>query len=67
MAKIVKRSTNRTRVAVGLKASTIRRLIRSGYTIGQIAEQYGTTRMTLYRRFGDEIRGLSGHGARRKG
>lgn len=62
-----RKSKPRQYKAVGLKASTVRRLIRSGLTIGQIAKQYDITRVTLYKRFGAEIKGLSKRGPRPAG
>lgn len=56
----------RLRVAVKLKASTIRRLIRQGKTVGQIADKFRCTRMTLYRRYGKQFKGLASKGNRAK-
>lgn len=50
--------------AVGLKASTVRRLIRSGMTVGEICLQYEISRPTMYKRFGPEIKGMSPRGRR---
>lgn len=58
------KSNTRLKKAIGLKASTIRRLIRTGMTIGAIAAMHQVTRKTLYTRFGDAIKGLSKRGRR---
>lgn len=63
---MAKRNVKKSRFTalVGVKASNIRALIRKGNTIGQIAVMYGCSRLTIYRRFGDEIKGLSPMGRR---
>ncbi len=64
MAKKIIKKKSRYTTLVGVKASNIRALIRKGWTIGQIAVEYGCSRITIYRRFGDEIKGLSPVGRR---
>lgn len=64
---MARKQKNRLKKAPDLKASTVRRLIRTGMTIVQICAQYEISRVTLYKRFGDEIKGRSPRGRRPKG
>ena len=40
-----------------LSRSVLRRLRKQGKTVAQIAKQYRTTRVTLYRNFGPTLKG----------
>lgn len=40
----------------GLTRSILHRLRAQGMTVGQIADKFGTTRMTIYRRFNDTVK-----------
>lgn len=41
----------------------VKKLLSSGYTVGQVAGKYGVSRVALYAKF-PGIKGISGHGNR---
>ena len=45
-----------TSIGTGLTKSILRQLRRTGLSVGTIAARYGTTRMTIYRRFNDSVK-----------
>lgn len=47
-----------------VKASNVRKLLRQGYTVGQVAQYFKVSRVALYAKFGEEMKGISGRGAR---
>lgn len=47
-----------------VKATNITGLLRKGYTVGQVAKFYKVSRVALYAKFGDAIKGISGRGSR---
>lgn len=57
MAKYASKKKVAGAIGKGLTKSVLRRLRAQGLSVGQIAEKYGTTRMTIYRRFNDTVKG----------
>ncbi len=53
-------------IGKGLSRSVLRRLRAQGLTVGQIAAKYKTTRMTIYRRFNDTVKGTLASYRRKK-
>jgi transposase-like protein len=57
------RKTSKIRIAPNLKASTVRRLARGGWTMKAIAQAYGfCNTQALYVRFGKGIVGVAKRG-----